>query len=95
MEFVVADAEALPFPNGTFDAFTCRFGLCCFSLAQCALREMRRMLRPAGHAALITWGPFELNPYWSAGSAVLRRPWATRHLSLRTSFASPTPGVSR
>jgi SAM-dependent methyltransferase len=71
MGFVEADAEALPFANGAFDAVTCRFGLYYFSDPPRALREMRRVLRPAGRAALVTWGPFELNPYWSAGSAVV------------------------
>jgi SAM-dependent methyltransferase len=68
---VEADAENLPFADGAFDAVTCRFGLYYPSEPLCALREMRRVLKPSGRVVLVTWGPFEINAYWSAGSAVL------------------------
>lgn len=71
MDFVEADAEDLPFPDSSFDAVTCRFGLCYSGDPLCALREMRRVLKPGRRASLVTWGPFDLNPYWSAGSAAL------------------------
>ena len=68
---VEADAEDLPFADRVFDAVTCRFGLYYPSDPLCALREMRRVLKPSGRVVLVTWGPFELNAYWSAGSAAL------------------------
>jgi len=58
-----ADAEALPFPEQTFDVVTCRFGLMfCPDVGQ-ALREIRRVLKPGGRAAFMAWGPFDQNPY--------------------------------
>ncbi len=53
----LADAEALPFADETFDVVTSRFGIMfCPDYGQ-ALREVRRVLRPGGRVALIVWGP--------------------------------------
>lgn len=64
--FRVADAEALPFPDGSFDAVTCRYGVMFFPRPEQAMREFRRVLRPGGRASLVAWGPREANPYMSA-----------------------------
>lgn len=45
---VEAKAEALPFPDGSFDAVVCTLVLCNVGNPQSALREMRRVLRPGG-----------------------------------------------
>ena len=45
---VEADAEALPFDDGSFDAVACTLVLCNVANPQAALREMRRVLRPGG-----------------------------------------------
>jgi SAM-dependent methyltransferase len=45
---VEAEAEALPFPDGSFDAVVCTLVLCNVGNPQSALREMRRVLRPGG-----------------------------------------------
>ena len=58
-----ADAEALPFPDQTFDVVTCRFGIMFCPDAGQGLREIRRVLKPGGRAAFIAWGPFDQNPY--------------------------------
>lgn len=47
-EMVVADAMALPFADGSFDALTVAFGLRNMPAYLGALREMRRVLRPGG-----------------------------------------------
>jgi ubiquinone/menaquinone biosynthesis C-methylase UbiE len=73
MDYVEADAEDLPFADSAFDAVTCRFALCYAGDARRALREMRRVLKPSCRAALATWGPFDLNTYWSAGSAAIEK----------------------
>jgi len=57
----LADAEALPFPDDSFDAVTCRFGVMLFPDVQQALGEMRRVLVPEGRVVCMVWGPPEQN----------------------------------
>jgi ubiquinone/menaquinone biosynthesis C-methylase UbiE len=61
--FREADAEALPFPDASFDAVTCQHGVMFFPRAEQALREVRRVLKPGGRATLLAWGPPEGNPF--------------------------------
>jgi demethylmenaquinone methyltransferase/2-methoxy-6-polyprenyl-1,4-benzoquinol methylase len=49
----VAPAEALPFPDGSFDAATVAFGLRNVPDRLRGLREMHRVLRPAGRAVIL------------------------------------------
>jgi SAM-dependent methyltransferase len=50
--FRVADAEALPFQDESFDAALCECSLCTFPDKRRALAEMRRVLRPGGRVAI-------------------------------------------
>ena len=59
LTFEQADAESLPFPDGSFDAVTCRFGVMLFPDVQKALGEMRRVLTPGGQLVCMVWGPPE------------------------------------
>ncbi len=43
-----ADAQALPFPDASFDTVVCTFSLCAIPDEGRAVSEMRRMLRPGG-----------------------------------------------
>ncbi len=58
-----ADAHSLPFPDDSFDLATSRFGVMFFRDAGLALRELRRVLRPAARACFLAWGSFD-QPYW-------------------------------
>lgn len=71
--FRQADAEALPFPDASFDRVTCRLGVMFFPDLPRALGEAHRVLVPDGLVALLVWGPFERNPAHSAAAGVLRR----------------------
>jgi SAM-dependent methyltransferase len=53
--FQRADAEALPFPDSSFDAVLCNFGLLHFARPEAALGEMARVLVPGGRLAATVW----------------------------------------
>jgi SAM-dependent methyltransferase len=48
--FEVGDADALPFPDGSFDLVTCRRAMHHFPSPSRAMAEMVRVLRPGGRA---------------------------------------------
>ena len=48
IDWLVGDAEALPMPDGSVDAYTIAFGLRNVTDIDAALREARRVLRPGG-----------------------------------------------
>jgi SAM-dependent methyltransferase len=62
VEFQPATAEALPFPDGAFDAVVCSFGLGHFADPAQALAEAARVLAPRGRVALSWWGAPEESP---------------------------------
>jgi len=51
--FVQGDAEALPFPDASFDAATIGFGIRNVGHVEIALREIQRVLRPGGRLAIL------------------------------------------
>ena len=58
-----ADAQALPFPDGSFDAVVCQFGAMFFPDKQKAYREARRVLKPGGHFIFNVWDRIEHNEF--------------------------------
>jgi ubiquinone/menaquinone biosynthesis C-methylase UbiE len=55
VEFQAGDAEALPFPDGTFDAVVMSFGLLHLGRPDQALAEAHRVLRPGGRVGFTVW----------------------------------------
>jgi demethylmenaquinone methyltransferase/2-methoxy-6-polyprenyl-1,4-benzoquinol methylase len=53
IEYVQADAEHLPFPDGTFDCITIGFGLRNVTDKAVALKSMQRALRPGGQLLVL------------------------------------------
>jgi len=71
--FEMADAEALQFPDASFDRVTCRFGVMFFPNVDKALREILRVLKPGGRAAFVAWGPLQKNPYFTSTIGVFMK----------------------
>ena len=59
LETRIADMEALPFDDASFDRVTCRFGIMFAPDPMRAMRETCRVLVPGGHTAWMVWGPLE------------------------------------
>jgi ubiquinone/menaquinone biosynthesis C-methylase UbiE len=57
-----ADAQALPFPDVSFDAIVCQFGVMFFPDRAGAYREALRVLRPGGRFLFNVWDSLEENP---------------------------------
>lgn len=69
--FVQLDAEALPFPDDSFDVVTIAFGLRNVTHKEAALESMLRVLRPGGHALILEFSKLvipALKPIYDAYS---------------------------
>lgn len=61
--FRVADAQTLPFDDGSFDILFCQFGVMFFPDKPRAMREARRVLaRPSSRLIFNVWDALEHNP---------------------------------
>ena len=56
-----ADAEALPFPDRSFDAVVMNFGVLHLAQPDVAFAEARRVLRPGGRFAFTVWAAPEIS----------------------------------
>lgn len=66
IEWQQADACALPFPDKSFDAVVCQFGLMFVPDKPLALRQARRVLADGGTLLLSTWDSLERNAFAKA-----------------------------
>jgi demethylmenaquinone methyltransferase/2-methoxy-6-polyprenyl-1,4-benzoquinol methylase len=60
IDFVQGNAEALPFPSGSFDAVTIAFGIRNVPRIPTALAEMRRVLKPGGRALVLEFSKVDV-----------------------------------
>jgi len=72
VEFQLADATALPFPAGAFDAVVCQFGVMFFPDKDKSYREVHRVLAPGGRYHFNVWDSFEHNPFASITHETVR-----------------------
>ena len=56
------DATALPFPDASFDAAVCQFGVMFFPDKEAAMRETHRVLNPGGLFLFNVWDSLDQNP---------------------------------
>jgi len=66
-------ADALPFPEQSFDAVVSQFGLMFFPDPARALREMMRVLVPGGRLAVAVWGSLADTPVYRAEVELAKR----------------------
>lgn len=57
IDFVEGDAEALPYPDASFDIVVSQFGHIFAPRPEVAVREMLRVLKPGGRIAFSAWPP--------------------------------------
>ena len=58
-----ADAQALPFPDGSFDVVCCQFGAMFFPQRERGYAEARRVLKPGGSFIFDVWDRIEDNVF--------------------------------
>jgi demethylmenaquinone methyltransferase/2-methoxy-6-polyprenyl-1,4-benzoquinol methylase len=76
IEFVLANAEALPFPDATFNAITIAFGLRNVTDKERALREMFRVLVPRGRLLVLEFSKPQ-NPLVATAYSAFQALWPT------------------
>jgi len=67
------DAEHLEFPDASFDAVTCRFGLMFCPDPTRAAAEIHRVLRPGGRFAVAVWDEPARNPFFTLIGQVIAK----------------------
>jgi SAM-dependent methyltransferase len=73
VEWREGKAEALPYPDESFNAVVSQFGLMFFDDRQAALREMMRVLRPEGRLAVAVCDTLDHSPGYAALAGLLQR----------------------
>jgi len=72
IEYVESPAAPLAARTGAFDVVLCQQGLQFFPDRPAALREMKRVLKPGGHAVVAVWTAISRNQIFAAFHAALR-----------------------
>lgn len=92
--FQSGNAEAMPFPDGTFDAAVCGLVLNFVAHPEKAIAEMSRTLRAGGTAAVYVWdysGKMQLMRYFWDSAVALDADALTRNDARRFSMCQPEP----
>ena len=66
-------AESLPFPDASFDRVVSQFGLMFVPDPQTSIREMLRVLKPAGRIAVAVWDTIDQCPGYAAEVELIER----------------------
>jgi ubiquinone/menaquinone biosynthesis C-methylase UbiE len=78
MKIEAADAQALPYPDGSFDVVTSTFGAMFAPDQQATAAELMRVLRAGGRLGMANWTP---------------ESWVGAQFALQSRYIPPPPGV--
>jgi len=87
LRFDEGDAEALPYPDGAFDAVVSNFGIHHIAHSDRAMAEAHRVLRPGGRLAITNWATPAENIAWRLLFDAIRA-----HGDLQAANAPPSGG---
>jgi ubiquinone/menaquinone biosynthesis C-methylase UbiE len=73
IEFHQSGAEKLPFANDSFDVAVGRLSPMFFADVPGALREILRVVKPAGRLAFLVWAERKFNPFFTVITEVLNQ----------------------
>ena len=88
VETLVADAQRLELPPGSFDAAISRFGVMLIPSHREALSAIRRALKPGGKLAATVWSTAERNPFFALPLGMLH----ARGMLPTPELGQPEPG---
>lgn len=92
VEWVHAEAGALPLPDDSFDSAISQFGLMFFPDRATAIDEMVRCTRPGGGIAIAVWGALERSgAYPTAVEILMNRAGSAAADALRAPFCLGNP----
>lgn len=72
LEFQMADALDLPFPDASFGTVICQFGVMVFPDKRRGLAEMLRVLRPGGRAYVSMWDDVAHNDFFNIANEAVQ-----------------------
>ena len=73
VEFRAGDMTRAGFPDGSFDAVVCVFGVSFAPDMEGLVAELWRMVKPGGRLAITTWGPRLWSPMYDVWREAVRR----------------------
>lgn len=73
IQFLFGDMTKLNYPDESFDAVICVFGIFFVSDMQTLLKELWRMVKPKGKLAITTWGPNLFAPLYDIWRAEIKK----------------------
>ena len=89
IDWVQGDAQALPFPDASFDNVFCQQAIQFFPDRALAVAEMHRVLAPGGEVAIVCWRGLARNPFFAHFAQVVQQQAGSDALALPFALDDP------